>query len=119
MNLILQKGDTTIFRLSGEVDSYITVHSNGNLTMVGEDAWRLYSSLCQFRFLDNREAPRVTLPVSSMRHLLEYATPCDDVRPQLELALRVEAALLDAELDWPHFTCGPVALRLASDLPED
>lgn len=102
-----------------EHENYILLQSNGNLTMVGGDAWRLYYALAtDFRWIKSEEAGFSSM-ARNMRHLLEYATPCDDVRPQLELALRVEAALLNAELDWPHFTCGPVALRLASDLPED
>lgn len=100
---------------STQTENYIVVHLNGDLTMVGGAAWRLYSALRTFRFLDTR----VTLPVRDMRHLLEHATPCDNVLPQIEQCLRVEAALLGADLDWPEFTCGPVALRLAFDLLED
>lgn len=104
-------------RSSDLPENYIVVQPNGNLTMVGGDAYRLYEAVRNIRFGSSSPDPdhpsyhRSVGGKTDMRHLIEHSEPCDDLRPQLEHQLRVHAALLGADLDWPHFTCGPVALR--------
>lgn len=95
----------------------IVVHVNGDLTLVGGNAYRLYEVVRHIRFTStpnlNPNPPyrRLIGGERDTRYLIEHAEPCDDLRPQLEHALRVEAALLGVDLDCPYFTCGPVALR--------
>jgi len=106
----------TVRKVESDMNEII-VWPNGDLTLIGGDAWRLYIALQNFRFhtdFGNDLGIGTHAFGRNMRHLLEHIEPCDDVRPQLEQALRVEAALLSAEFDWPHFTCGPVAIRKAT-----
>lgn len=85
-------------------------------TIYGPGAWRLYQALLEVKFTEP-PGPGFhrgrTITLKNMRHLLEYIEPCSDVRPLLDHALRVEAALMGAEVDWLHSTGEPVAIRKA------
>jgi len=55
-----------------------------------------------------------------MRHILEHAEPCEDVRYQVKMALLVDAALLGCgqqnDPGWPYLPTEPIACLPVSDL---
>ena len=106
----------TVRKVDATEDAII-IWPSGDLTICGEEAWRLYESLENFCFdVDGTTVRRVR---KDMRHLLRYPVPCNDVRPRLKHAIRVEAALLGAGSWWFFTSIGPVAVRLAPVLPEE
>jgi len=104
----------TVRKVESEMNEII-VWPNGDLTLVGADAWKLYESLSHvvFNLSDTNYRHGASIKYD-MRDLLRYLEPCRDAAVRVERFLLVEAALRGANLDWPHFAVGIIPIRLAS-----